>query len=101
MKKGLYILATLALTLCACKKKTTESVTVIHDCMGHYLRFDNKDHPVCNVDIIANYATGTVLRATFVRAGNRKCDDKNATHCTGVHQFATDYNDWLIITKIK
>jgi len=101
MKRGLYILIAIALAaIPSCKKRTTQTATVIHDCMGQYLRFDNLDHPICNTKMLEKFATGTVIEVTFVVTGNSKCDDDNDIHCMTLHSFPVA-NERITIKRIK
>ena len=99
MKKGFYILAALTI-LFSCKKGNIQTATVIHDCSGQYLRFDNVDHPICNIDKVANIATGTVVKVTFENVGNGSCVDREAIHCMIVHNYPTS-SDWITIKQVN
>jgi hypothetical protein len=89
MKKALYILMAVSfIAISSCKKRNTQAAIVIHDCMGQYLRFDNKDHPICNTKMVDKFATGTVVQVTFVSADNNStCDDINEIHCMTMHGY--------------
>ena len=40
-------------------------MTVIKDCTGSYLRFNEKDYHICNADIVLDIENGTEVKASF------------------------------------
>ena len=81
----------------SCKKRTKGTMTVIKDCTGSYLRFNNKDYPICNEDKLDAFADGATVKASFVK--DDKCVSDRA-HCAMVHGFETESGTFRI-TKIK
>ncbi|MCI5059378.1 MAG: hypothetical protein MRY83_24915 [Flavobacteriales bacterium] len=74
-----------ALTFGACKKEKNVSSEVIRDCTGTYLRLDEKDYKVCNIDILEGYESETNIIATFKKTNN--CDDPEVAVCLLYHPF--------------
>jgi len=95
MKRFILITTTVFLsTLFACKKERNETVTVIRDCTGTYLRFEGKDYQVSNPDKVAEFVDGSTVTATFRKANN--C----ATYfCMMVHPY--EVGGCIKVTKIK
>ena len=91
-----FFILTVALFLTTCKKEKNQTVTVVRDCTGTYLRFDSKDYSVCNPDKVASFSDGTTVTATF-----RKVDECNYpyTACMMVHPY--DIGGLIEVTKIK
>ena len=72
MKKSLSITTVaVLLTLFSCKRETN-TMTVIKDCTGTYLRMDGKDFHVCNIGKLSLFSTGTTVNATFKKIDNCK-----------------------------
>jgi hypothetical protein len=80
-----------------CKKRTRGTMTVIKDCTGSYLRYNDKDYPVCNEDKLDSFEDGTTVSATFVK--DDKCISDRA-HCAMVHGHVTEVGRFRV-TKIK
>ena len=61
----------LCLSFGACQKDTEcQEVEVVRNCTGTYLRFMDKEYKVCNLDMVANYAEGTKITASFTHQDN-------------------------------
>jgi len=84
----LYAFFVLALIVSCQKKKTYGSMAVIKDCTGVYLRFENKDYPICNSNFVSHFSNGTVVKASFVKVGrDSKCEADKEIHCMMIHPF--------------
>lgn len=94
MKKIIFIATTITLlTLVACKKEKNETITVVRDCTGTYLRLNGKDYNVCNFERVASFPDGVSVIATF-----RKI--KNCTSRAVCHIFHEN-EGWIHVEKIK
>jgi hypothetical protein len=71
--KKLLLITTVAvlLTLFSCKRETN-TMTVVKDCTGTYLRMDGKDFQVCNIGKLTFFSSGTTVNATFKKIDNCK-----------------------------
>jgi hypothetical protein len=65
MRKVFLFLTIILLGAAFCKKRMHETMTVIKDCSGTYLRLDNKDYHVCNPEALVNFPNGTTVKASF------------------------------------
>lgn len=97
--KKIVIIASMMLALAGCRKKT-ETVTVVKDCTGTYLRFNNRDHPVCNYEALEDVASGSEAEITYVRAGKNNCDGRERPVCAMPHHYPVD-DQWLIVKKVR
>lgn len=97
MRTTIFILAIILLGTVSFKKGTSDTMTVIKDCTGTYLRFNNKDHPICNEDKLDKYESGTVVDASFVKDDKCVSDRK---HCAMVHDHEIEVGFYRVI-KIK
>jgi hypothetical protein len=70
-------------TFFACQKEELREVTIIRDCSGTYIRWNNKDYHVCNYEKIADYADNLVLTVDFYKISS--CNDTSAV-CELYHQ---------------
>ena len=84
------------MALISCKK--TGTMTVIKDCTGQYLRFNELDYRICNTETVSHINSGTIVDAAFKKSTG-KCDDKIAVHCMMLHPYKM--GDWIDIIKIK
>jgi hypothetical protein len=97
MRKAILILTIILLTAVSCKKRTQGTMTVIKDCTGTYLRYADKDYPICNEDKLDEFTNGTVVDASFVN------DDKCVSgrqHCAMVHGHEMELGQFRV-TRIK
>ncbi len=85
--RNLLFLAILVLTtvLTSCKKETCQSVTVVQDCTGTYLRCDGKDYQVCNLEKVFSFADGAVVTATFKKLSVCKGSANDVFVCLMLH----------------
>ncbi len=82
-------------TLFACQKEKYETMTVVRDCTGTYLRFNEKDYHVCNLEKLSSFVDGTTIKAIFKK--EKKCKDKDVAVCMLLH-----HNEgWIHVKKIK
>lgn len=70
-------------------------MTVIKDCTGSYLRFNDKDYHICNIEIVENYNDGTEVNASFKNIDD--CPDNAEIVCEMLH----NNEGWVEVTKIK
>ncbi|MBI4929337.1 MAG: hypothetical protein HY841_01135 [Bacteroidetes bacterium] len=98
IKKVLFIISIFSLlTLYSCKKVRNEEMTVIKDCTGVYLRFNNNDYTVCNLDMVSSFPDGATVTATFKKI--KSCSDpgQSVFVCTMDHPN----KGWIEVEKIK
>jgi len=55
----------LMLTILSCSDAFDGKMTVVKDCSGTYLEYNDKDYKVCNFEILENYADGAEVEARF------------------------------------
>lgn len=99
MKILLYFTAaaSVMLLIFSCKKESYKSITVITDCTGTYLRWNEKDYKVCNIEKVSSFISGTTVEANFVKL----------TECKGAGNFPVtcylnhEYDSWIEVRKIK
>jgi len=96
MIKQIYLLTVaLLLTLVSCNEQSKESMTVIKDCTGTYLRMNETDYFVCNYELLASHTEGEIISVTF-----KETDCENASEvvtCMMHHP----YESKIEIIKIK
>lgn len=57
-------------------------MTVIKDCTGSYLRFNDKDYPICNEMMLDGFSNGAIVRANVIKI--KECNN-DRIHCCMVH----------------
>jgi hypothetical protein len=97
MKHAIFVLTIFSLISFSCSKIKNEPVTVVKDCTGVYLRFNNKDYLVCNLDKVSSFPDGATVTATFKKI--KQCNDagQSVFVCTMVH----DNEGWIEVEKIE
>lgn len=91
------ILLTLAAMFSSCKKELNQTVTVIRDCTGTYLRFDGKDYQVCNLETVASFTDGATAKVAFKRIGECNGSAKNLIVCHMLHPN----EGWIEVRSIE
>jgi hypothetical protein len=69
--------------LCYNEKTVCGTMTVIKDCTGSYLRYEEKDYKVCNAIKLDGYQTNDEIRASFLK--EVKCTTDQAFICQMYH----------------
>jgi hypothetical protein len=96
MKKLLLITTVAALlTLFSCKRETN-TMTVVKDCTGTYLRIHGKDFKVCNLGKLSSVPAGATVTATLKKIDNCKSLD-DRFFCGLFHEN----EGWVEIVKLK
>ena len=65
MKRIAFTVTLIAIAMLSACKKRNKEVRVVRDCTGTYLRFNEKDYQVCNLEKVASYSNGANVTATF------------------------------------
>ncbi|MGB4773826.1 MAG: hypothetical protein WBP45_01520, partial [Daejeonella sp.] len=65
MKRILFVTALLLIIIISCKKENLETMIVVKDCTGTYLRLNNKDYKVCNFKTVVSFKEGEKVKASF------------------------------------
>jgi len=62
-----YILAAafILIIISSCSEINNRDMTVVKDCTGSYLRFNNKDYHICNYEIVDEFDDETEVKASF------------------------------------
>jgi hypothetical protein len=95
MKRQILVLTVVAFTtFISCSKMNNKNVTVIKDCTGSYLRFNDEDYQICNIEIVANYDNGSKVESSFKKIDN--CE-LNYVVCLMAHKSEGLIN----VTKIE
>ena len=98
--KSLPAIALIALVCmsssCASTKIKQESVKLVRDCTGTYLRFNEKDYKVCNLNKVSDYSDGQMVTASFRKSD--QCTDKSQPDmvCMMYHEN----EGWIQVTDI-
>jgi len=96
MKFLLFILSFLLIISCA-KIQKTEAI-IIRDCTGVYLRFNNLDHPVCNLSDLSGFKSGTEVLVSYSKEP-KNCEAKSYPVCCVIHDYP--YGEWIKLTDIQ
>lgn len=81
----------------SCKKENAHAVTLIRDCTGTYLRWNEKDYQVCNLEKVSAFPDGSILSATFKRIPTCNGSAANAIVCQMLHAN----EGWIEVIEIK
>jgi len=97
MKIALCIIVVLNTIFFSCKKEMNETVTVIKDCTGAYLRRNGIDYKVCNPEKLSSFQNEINVSASFKQLTACNGSTDHAPTCYMIHQF----NSWIEIKNIK
>ena len=89
-----FLLAICISTTISCSKIQT-SVTVVKDCTGSYLRHNEKDYHICNIEKVEGFENGDEVQAFFEKISD--CDNGEIIVCEKIHRN----EGWIVILKIK
>jgi len=96
MKTVKFILSiAIILILASCSKVNDKEMTIIKDCTGSYLRFNEKDYHICNIEIVEGLEDGTEVEASFEKIDN--CPESNNAVCEMLHKN----EGWVNVKKIS
>ena len=84
------------LMLVACNKQINHKATVVRDCTGVYLRVNEKDYHVCNVDKLSSFPDGSLVNARFERKKDCRQEEEKMV-CKMYHQN----EGWIEVTLVK
>lgn len=76
----------LCLAILSCKKVSNEEATIVRDCTGTYLRYNNKDYHVCNHDKLAAYPDGKKLLVSFKKINQCSGSAAEENVCHMLHE---------------
>ena len=82
-------------TAFSCSKVNNKNMTVIKDCTGSYLRFNDKDYHICNIETVEYYEDGDEVKASFKKID--ACITDTLVHCEMLH----NNEGWVEVTKIN
>ncbi|MFP5470934.1 MAG: hypothetical protein ACLGGV_05005 [Bacteroidia bacterium] len=96
-RSSAYIFCFLFLFLSSCNKVRNINAEFIKDCTGSYIRIDDKDYKICNIDDVEGYQYGDKIQVSFKKLEN--CDEEESSQiiCMLYHHFET----FAFITKIR
>lgn len=81
---------------CASMKEKGQTMKVVRDCTGTYLRFNEKDFHVCNLDAVKDFADNQVVEASFTKASECKDPSQPDMVCMMYHEN----EGWIKINTI-
>jgi hypothetical protein len=96
MKRIALSLMVVVCVAISCKKSKNERVTVVRDCTGTYLRFNEKDYRVCNVETLVEYANGNTIKVAFSQIKVCNGPEKDAIVCMMLHPN----EGWVKVQKV-
>jgi hypothetical protein len=98
MKNILLVVFAMGLGLItACHKKNYQSVIVIKDCTGSYLRWNSADYKVCNLEAVSNYNNLAVITADFRKISSCTGSGSKAIVCMMLHVN----EGWITVYGVK
>lgn len=88
----------------ACSKETvnregllTRQATIVKDCTGTYLRMNEKDYQVCNLEAASSIPNGTKVTATFRYLAQCKGSAADAIVCMMYHEN----EGWIEVAELN
>ena len=96
MKKISFILLCFIFSFSACSKVNNREMIVVKDCTGSYLRFNENDYKICNIETVSDIEGGTIVTASFKEIN--ACTNPAAS---GLCELYHKNEGWVIVTKIE
>jgi hypothetical protein len=96
MKRFFLFPLFLILLFSSCQKITHDPMTVERDCIGTYLRYNQKDYHVCNPEKLNGLQDGLAVKATY-----KKIDDCDASKTWVVCDMIHENKGWIEILKVE
>ena len=81
----------------SCKKERNQTVIVVRDCTGTYLRLDGKDYHVCNLEKVSSFSDCDTVTATFKKIKECNGSAKGTIVCYVVHVN----EGWIEVDKLR
>jgi hypothetical protein len=97
MKKIFLVLIVFVILVTSACKKEKNTAQVVRDCTGTYLRIDNKDYQVCNLEKVEMIADDELVTATFIKINKCNGSANGIPVCKLLHAN----EGWIEIVKIK
>jgi hypothetical protein len=98
MKKWTLLTATIfLLTITSCKRELDQTVTVVRDCTGTYLRLDGLDYQVCNLEAVASFSDEAAVIASFKKVKTCNGSGNEQIVCELYHQN----EGWIEVSEIR
>jgi len=63
--KNTFIILVLAVLALACTRKNGVEASITRDCTGTYIRIQDKDYLVCNINAVAEYNEGEKVKVSY------------------------------------
>jgi hypothetical protein len=63
--KNTIIILVLSILVLACTKKSGVEASITRDCTGTYIRIQDKDYLVCNINSVAEYNEGEKVKVSY------------------------------------
>ncbi len=78
-------------------KERNQSVTLLRDCTGTYLRWQGKDYQVCNIEKVSSFPDGSTMTATFksIKECNGSAKDEIVCAMLRINE------GWIEVVRIK
>jgi len=82
---------------CAGMKQKPATMKMVTDCTGTYLRFNEKDYHVCNLDALKGFVNDQVVEASFSKVDACKDPSQPDMVCMMYHEN----EGWIHVNSIK
>jgi hypothetical protein len=100
MKKYILILPfilSLSVFTTSCKKDKSETMTVVRNCTGTYLRLDGKDYHVCNLEMVEPFSDGESVSVEFKKIKECHGSANEVIIC----QMVYENEGWIEVESIE
>lgn len=95
----LFLLVGFSFLLFSCEKNiSTEKVTVVKDCTGTYIRYQEKDYQVCNISKLSPYTDGQLIKVSFNKINS--CSNPDVTGAI-ICMMYHENEGWVDITSVN
>lgn len=81
--------------LCTCQAGESQTITMVRDCTGSYLRINEKDYQLCNPEMLTDFADGSTLHLEYQLVDSCKEQTPSGPVCAMYHEK----EGWVYATK--
>jgi hypothetical protein len=92
-----FLLAIAILICFSCEKDQFTNATVIRDCGNTYLRIEDKDYLVCNLEMVENYNDGAKIKVSINKLNECSSAQVNIEVCVILHPN----EGWIKVNSIE
>lgn len=81
----------------SCQKEKNKVATLLRDCTGTYVRYNEKDYRVCNLEKTNSFSDSSIVKITFKKISVCEGSAKDQIVC----MMARENDGWIEVLSIE